>query len=319
MVNAKHLGILKQGVDEWNLWRRENSKVVPDLVGVYLRRARLEGANLSKALLFESNLRRAVLRRANLRMAHLGGADLSGANLGNASLRKASLNGANLSRVNLRGADLHQATVGLTVFGNVDLSETKGLETVKHASPSTIGIDTLYLSGGNIPEVFLQGCGLPESMIALAAGLVRKPVKYYSAFISYAQPDEQLAQTLHEHLQKNGVRVWFAPEDLKIGDPIEDSIDQAIEAHDKLILVLSKNSIDRAWVRHEFARAVEKEKQQKRVVLFPIRLDDAVFETTEQWAYELRKRHIGDFRNWTNPLLYQNAINRLLRDLNAGT
>lgn len=317
MAKREDLAVLRQGAQVWNEWRRENRQVVPDLKGAYLRRARLEGVNLSKTLLFETNLRRAVLRRANLRYAQLGGADLSGADLHNASLRKASLNGANLSRADLRSADLTGATLGYTVFGNVDLSRTKGLESVSHTSPSTLGVDTLYLSGGKIPEVFLLGCGLPESMITLAKSLVGKPNRYYSAFISYAHADAHFAQLLHEHLQKNGVRVWFAPEDLKIGDAIEDAIDQAIRVHDKLILVLSKDSIGRAWVRHEYTRAVEKEKQEKRIVLFPLRLDDAVFESTEQWAYDIRKRHMGDFRNWTNPLLYQNAINRLLRDLNA--
>lgn len=317
MANPKQLALLKQGVQEWNEWRRENRALIPDFKRAYLRRAHLERINLSRAFLFESNLRRAYLYRANLRRAHLGGADLSGADLRKATFRHANLNGANLSRADLRGADFTEATFSLTVMGNVDLSETKGLETVQHASPSTLGVDTLFLSGGNIPEVFLRGCGLPEAMLTLSQSLIGKPIKYYSAFISYAQPDETFARLLHTHLQQNGARVWFAPEDLKIGEPIQDSIEHAIQTHDKLILVLSKNSIDREWVRREFRQAIEKEKKQKRVVLFPIRLDDAIFETDADWTRQLAKRHIGDFRKWTNPLLYQNAINRLLRDLNV--
>lgn len=319
MANSKHLARLKQGADEWNAWRRENRSEIPDLKRAYLRRARLARVNFSKAWLFETNLRRADLTRANLRAAQLGGADLSGANLARATLRGASLNGANLSRADLRGADLTNAIFGLTVLGNVDLSEVKGLDTVQHVSPSTVGVDTLFVSGGNIPESFLRGCGLPPSMLTLAKSLAAKPPRYYSAFISYASADETFARHLHGALQANGVRVWFAPEDLKIGEPIQDSIDAAIRLYDKLILVLSRDSITRAWVRLEFERALQKEKRDGKIVLFPIRLDDAVFETTEQWAYDLKQRHIGDFREWTNPLKYQAAINRLLRDLNAVT
>ncbi len=317
MANSKHLAVLKKSVDAWNAWREKNPDVIPDLKGAYLRRRRLDGINFRQAYLFETNLRRAGLERANLRYAQLGGADLSGANLRRAALRSANLRGANFSRTELRGADFTHATFGLTVFGSVDLSRAKGLETATHASPSTVGIDTLYRSGGNIPEIFLRGCGLDDAMVELAKSLAKKMPRYFSAFISFAEQDESFARLLHEHLQKNGVRVWFAPEDLKIGETIEESIDQAIQDFDKVILVLSKYSIDRAWVRHELERAAQKEKRQRRTVLFPIRLDDAVFETTEQWAYDLRKRHIGDFRHWDNPLLYQNAINRLLRDLNA--
>lgn len=319
MANREHVAVLKQGVVEWNAWRVKNPALVPDLSAAYLRRRVLEGIDLGGATLYETNLRRAVLKNANFASARLGGADLSGANLRGANLRGAVLNGANLNRVDLAGANLSRAHLGFTVLGDVDLSRVRGLKSVLHENPSTIGIDTIYRSGGNIPEEFLRGCGVPENIIKLAASLVGRPIRYHSCFISYASADERFARRLHDDLQMNGVRVWFAPEDLKTGEWIEDSISDAIRSFDKLILVLSQNSIDRAWVRKEFTIALEKEKRENRLVLFPIRLDNAVFDTTEQWAYDIRKRHIGDFTKWENPLFYQASINRLLRDLNAGT
>jgi len=317
MTNRDYLALIKQGVPAWNAWRAENPELEPNLTGAFLRRTNLAGVNFSRANLYSTNLRKCNLMDADLSQAHMGGADLSGANLHHANLRGAHLNGVNLNRVDLSRATLSYARMGQTVLGDVDLSGVRGLNSVRHDNPSSIGIDTLYRSGGKIPESFLRGAGLPDFMIQYAASLVGQVIKYHSCFISFASADERFARKLHDDLQMNGVRVWFAPEDLKIGDTIEDTIDAAIRTYDKLILVLSRNSIDRAWVRREFLQAVEKEKQQSRPVLFPLRLDDAVFETTEQWAYELHKRHLGDFRNWTNPLLYQNAFNRLLRDLNV--
>jgi hypothetical protein len=62
--------------------------------------------------------------------------------------------------------------------------------------------------------------------------------------------------------------------------------------------------------------ALEKEGRQQREVLFPIRLDDAVMQTSQAWAATLRRtRHIGDFTEWTKPEVYQSAFDRLLRDL----
>ena len=128
----------------------------------------------------------------------LSNADLSGANLSGANLSGADLSGANLSEANLSGANLSagqpqrgrpqrgqpqrgqpqrgqpqrgrpqsvrisdSASCWATVFANVDLSEVKGLDSVRHAGPSTIGIDTLFRSKGKIPEAFLRGCGVPE-------------------------------------------------------------------------------------------------------------------------------------------------------------
>jgi hypothetical protein len=114
------------------------------------------------------------------------------------------------------------------------------------------------------------------------------------------------------------VRCWFAPDDLKIGDKIADAIDHAIRLHDKLLLVLSIHSMESAWVEREVRTALKREADQNRPVLFPIRLDDAVMDTTQQWAYDLRRnRHIGDFRQWKDHDAYQKAFDRLLRDLKS--
>ena len=56
-----------------------------------------------------------------------------------------------------------------------------------------------------------------------------------------------------------------------------------------------------------------------QLVLFPVRLDDAVFDTGEAWAGKLRdNRNIGDFRRWKDHDSYQKALDRLLRDLRVG-
>jgi hypothetical protein len=65
-------------------------------------------------------------------------------------------------------------------------------------------------------------------------------------------------------------------------------------------------------------KALEREHREKRVVLFPIRIDDAVMHTDKAWAASIRRTlHIGDFSNWRNPDSYRAAFQRLLRDLKA--
>ena len=43
----------------------------------------------------------------------------------------------------------------------------------------------------------------------------------------------------------------FAPEDLKIGDRIRHAIHDAIQLHDKLLLILSDDSVHSQWVEDE--------------------------------------------------------------------
>ena len=62
------------------------------------------------------------------------------------------------------------------------------------------------------------------------------------------------------------------------------------------------------------------ERKRGQTVLFPVRLDDAVMDTSEAWAVKLRdQRNIGDFRLWKDHDGYQRSFERVLRDLKLST
>jgi len=196
----------------------------------------------------------------------------------------------------------------------------KGLETVIHQGPSTIGTDTLLRSEGNIPETFLRQAGLSDTFITYVRSLTQNPIEYYTCFISYSSKDQEFAERLYTDLQRKDIRCWFAPEDLKIGDEFRNRIDESIRFYDKLLVILSHHSIQSHWVKTEVEAAFEKEQHQNKIVLFPIKLDDSIIQTSEAWAADIRRRrHIGDFLKWKDHDAYQMAFQRLLRDLQAST
>ena len=140
--------------------------------------------------------------------------------------------------------------------------------------------------------------------------------QYFSCFLSYSSSDEQFALQLYGDMRSYGVRCWFAPEDLKIGATIRDALDEAIRLHDKLLVVLSTTSVASQWVEQEVERALQEERDKKRSILFPVRIDDAIFSVPAGWAAFVRNsRHIGDFREWKSREQYVTALARLLRDL----
>jgi hypothetical protein len=47
----------------------------------------------------------------------------------------------------------------------VGFSFRRRLEQVHHSGPSSIGIETIYKSVGEIPEVFFRGAGVPDAFI----------------------------------------------------------------------------------------------------------------------------------------------------------
>lgn len=292
--------------------------------------ANFTGAILKESYFYSSDMRKVDLSRLDLSEAAFRDTNLSGANINDAIFRDGSLQGSDLRQAQVFGTsfngiilsetDFTEALMGRAIFGAVDLSTTKGLDAIEHRRPSIIGIDCIYLSQGKIPEIFLRGVGIDDSFITYIRSLTAEPIRYYSSFISYSSKDEAFAQRLYTDLQSNNVRCWFAPEDMKTGDFIRSRIDEAIRIHDKLLLVLSQYSVESSWVAKEVETAFEKERQQKRHVLFPVRLDDSVMETSTSWAADIRRmRHITDFTDWKDHDAYQKAFGRLLRDLKAET
>jgi uncharacterized protein YjbI with pentapeptide repeats len=309
-----------------------------DLTQAYLCEAVLRGANFNGANLLGANLIEVDLCEATLRGTNLIAGDLLEANLHSADLYGSTLNGANLERTilsranlsntqlrgtkfmqtHLEGASFEGAIIGWTIFADVDLSTIIGLDSLRHEGPSTVGIDTIIRSKGNIPEVFLRGCGLPDEFIDYIPSLVGKGIEYYSCFISYSHRDDDFAKRLHNDLQAKGVRCWFAPHDMKIGDKIRTTIDDSIRLHDKLLLILSEHSVESDWVEHEVEHALDLERERKKTSLFPVKIDDTIMESTTGWAGNVkRQRHIGDFTQWKQHDDYQAAFDRLLRDLKA--
>jgi hypothetical protein len=244
-------------------------------------------------------------------------ANLRTTNFGRASLCGADLRTADLSWASLCGADLCGAILSETVFVDIDLSATKGLDECAHQGPSVLDHRTLQRSG-RLPLTFLRGCGLPDRLIDYLPSLLEEAIQYYSCFISYSSKDDAFARRLHADLQNNGVRCWFAPHDLPIGAKTWDAIDAAIRVRDKALLILSKSAIASDWVEDEVGKAFAEERRRNQVVLFPVRIDEAVMETAEPWAVKLRdQRNIGDFRRWKDHDAYQQAFSCVLRDLKA--
>jgi len=127
-------------------------------------------------------------------------------------------------------------------------------------------------------------------------------------------------------MQDEKLRVWYAPEDMRGGRKTYEQIEQAIRYFDKLLLVLSEHSINSEWVMTEIRWARKREVEEKRRILFPIRLVD--LDIIQQWtcfdadtgkdlSVEVREYHIPDFSNWTDHDAFEGAFARLMDDLRA--
>lgn len=108
------------------------------------------------------------------------------------------------------------------------------------------------------------------------------------------------------------------------GRTIHEQVVDAIRARDRVILVLSEDSIASNWVATELREAIASESATGSRKLFPVRLVDV--DVLRSWdlfdadsgrdlARLLREYHIPDFTGWRDPLRFGEAVTRLVRDL----
>jgi uncharacterized protein YjbI with pentapeptide repeats len=328
----------KKGANAWNTWRKRHPKRVPDLSGIRISYSSevyktFDGFNLADAYMtgayFDgTDFKGADLCRVDAKGTEFRNSDFTGANIqnvpfndcafffckfNNADLRGTSFDRALLRHTELIGADLTEVGFGETELINSKLTKVKGLASIDHRAPSWLDLATL---SQRLPLAFLRGIGLSDGAIDARTSLGSFSDAIPSCFISYSALDRPVAEKIYEDLQEIGVRCWFAPHDLPIGAKTLQNIDHQIAHLDKLLLILSANSLRSDWVEDEVSKAFAEERRRQSLVLMPIRIDDEVMTTKEAWALKLRdQRNIGDFRSWRKGSNYERLLNRLVRDL----
>jgi uncharacterized protein YjbI with pentapeptide repeats len=349
------LELLRQGPAAWNSWRHDNADVLPRFDAAELVGWALDGANLDDAMLFEANLANASLVGASLRRAVLQGADLRGANLRSADLsdadlsgtwdrdptarlawptgadlRGASLHRALFARTGLRGCEFSGARLDRTIFADVNLSLAQGLEDAIHDGPSEITVSTVAKSRGVLSRAFFVDCGVPE--VVLQSVLVPKPGaapdQYESCFISHSSQDKEFAEQLAERLTNEGVSVWYDNRNVRGGRPLADQFRDAIQASDRLVLVVSEHSLASEWVAYEVGEATRRQHEisdrvdLRRSLLFPIRLLpmeelESILEagSTDNRLQVIDSYHLSDFTQWRDQERFDDACNRMILDL----
>ncbi|NTU90063.1 MAG: toll/interleukin-1 receptor domain-containing protein [Actinobacteria bacterium] len=75
--------------------------------------------------------------------------------------------------------------------------------------------------------------------------------KPYHLFISYASEDEAYATKLSTYLEYLGLRIWFAPLSLRIGDKLLDSINAGLLTSEYGLLLLSPTYLAKQWTSYE--------------------------------------------------------------------
>lgn len=356
LPNAKLVNLLNQGVSEWNKWRQANPTHRVDLMrlgweepileerlldGIDLANAWLQGADLSGCSLVGARLDGAILLAADLSDADLSECSLLDTNLARATLRKTILDravcnhatllaSAALSEPSLLDTRFEWVDWGNTLVAGSDLSEPAVLDGWMHRA-NEITVSTLLRTAEGLqvrpdrkPQIdrFLARSGVPKEIVNSYATWM--PSVYYSVFISYSSHDSAFARRLYEELSGRGVRCWMDERSSHPGRDVYGEIDQAIQLHEKVLLVCSEHSLSKSWwVDDEIEKAFNKERALQKQLgtkancLIPLDLDGYLFSPQAHGkATSIRARVACNFRGWaTDANVFEREVQHLMNAL----
>lgn len=129
-----------------------------------------------------------------------------------------------------------------------------------------------------------------------------------AVFISYNHRDNEFAERLSLEIIRENIKVWKDSWRIGVGDSLIGKIQSGLEGADFLCVILSKNSIESAWVKKELNAAFIREIEESKITILPVVIDEV--EVPEL----LRDRICADFRDGFDSAMVQ-VLARLLPTL----
>ncbi|HWA93006.1 MAG TPA: toll/interleukin-1 receptor domain-containing protein [Terracidiphilus sp.] len=317
-----------------------------DFTGANCEGAHFESCSLDSAMFKSANLRGTKFLGCDIYGPDFGGADLSNAKfvrvLGkgidaqvanfesaefvfssfvdcsfmNSRFNRTSFTQTAFARCIFRRSDLADASMWETSFSKCVLSSAKGLDRIGNIRDVSIDTVTLMMGESPFPRSFLLGAGVPPILVDYLPSLTNTPIVYESCFISYSTSDIEFCRRLRRELLGLGINAWIFDEDAKWGKPMWGEIDQSIRIHDRVVVVCSERSLKSGPVLREIERALRREDAEGQDILFPIRVDDYIFNG---WQHprkdDVLSKIVGDFSEWRDYGKMRMAITRFAQSL----
>lgn len=113
----------------------------------------------------------------------------------------------------------------------------------------------------------------------------------FDAFISHAVEDKlAVANELCNRLEEAGLKLWYSGKELKVGDQLEQSIENGLQQSRYGIVILSKTYLQKNWPRKEYYMLKSREHAWGKVilpVLYDITMDELQsldIHIADRWA-----------------------------------
>jgi hypothetical protein len=113
-----------------------------------------------------------------------------------------------------------------------------------------------------------------DAISPYVSGFKRLKRPLVQAFICHASEDKPIARKIAYSLVSLGSEVWFDEWEIKVGESIVVKINEALDTMTHLVVLLSKNSVDKPWVKRELSSSLMRQLSAQAITLLPVVLDE---------------------------------------------
>lgn len=193
-------------------------------------------------------------------------------------------------------------TVGIPIFGggsqqiDAELITTPTLNECFNFLKSNELIKKIDIISVNARQAFQFAEGLEKSYSMLQEEIKQKSLESKKVeqhvFISYSSTDKNIADNLCSKLETHGIKVWYAPRDVKYvhSNDYATSIVNAISRSTHFVVIISSNSLKSEHVLNEIDLAFHE--LPRGIKLLPLRIDEE--RMGPSFRYYLSRQHWMD-------------------------
>ena len=120
--------------------------------------------------------------------------------------------------------------------------------------------------------------------------------KPYDAFLCFSPKDKVFADTLYNALKKEGLKIWYEREEIRIGDDTRRKLEEGLRASSYGIAVISHQFFE-YWPESELSVLLQRESFAAMKVL-PVILDMDKKEAAERSPFASTKAWISGEPDW---------------------
>lgn len=133
--------------------------------------------------------------------------------------------------------------------------------------------------------------------------------KQHQIFISYAVQDKSIARTIANELEKKQISVWLDENEINFGNSITEKIETAISTSDYILVILSANSVNSLYMKHEFDKIQKLAKRD--ITILPILVADCniSYPFNSYQYFDLRDNFASNISQLIEQLSLTNLIN----------